>query len=116
MIKETWVGENPHEKGLVSHVFEMRRRLVTMQRTAREHFEKSQRKQKRLYDISSCKRRLQVGDKALVFLSIPGSKLEVYWQGLYRVTKVLNEGLNCELVTGKTHKQFRTYHINLLRK
>ena len=45
-----------------------------------------------------------------------GSKLEVSWQGPYRVTKVLNDGLNYEFDTGKAHKQHRTYHINLLSK
>ena len=29
---------------------------------------------------------------------------------------MLNDGLNYELDTGKTHKQHRTYHINLLSK
>ena len=52
----------------------------------------------------------------MVLLPTPGSKLEVSWQGPYRVTKVLNDGLNYELDTGKAHKQHRTYHINLLSK
>ena len=46
----------------------------------------------------------------------PGSKLEVKWQGPYPVTKVLDGGLNYEVDTGKTVKQHRVYHINLLRK
>ena len=57
-----------------------------------------------------------MGDEALVLLPTPGSKLEVSWQGPYTVTKELNDGLNYELHTGKTHKQRHTYHINLLSK
>ena len=59
---------------------------------------------------------MEVGDKALVLLPTSESKLEVCWQGLLKVTKVLTDGLNYELDTGKTHKQHRTYHINLLSK
>ena len=38
------------------------------------------------------------------------------WQGPYMVTKALADGLNYELDTSKSHKQHRTYHINLLNK
>ena len=85
-----------------------------MQKADQEHMAKTQRTQKRLYDVRSSKRRLEVGDKALVLLPTPGSKLEVCWQGPFKVTKVLKDGLNYELDTGKTHKQHRMYHINLL--
>ena len=95
----------------VAHVLEIRRRLAMMQQAVQ-----SQEEQKRLYDIYSSRRRFEVGDKALVLLTTPGSKLEVSWQGPYIVTKVLNDGLNYELDTGKAHKQHRTYHINLLSK
>ena len=53
---------------------------------------------------------------ALVLLPTPGSKLEMKWQGPYTVTRALEDGLNYELDTGKTCKQHRTYHINLLSK
>ena len=52
----------------------------------------------------------------MVLLPTPGSKLEVHWQGPNTFTKVLNDGLNYKLDTGKTHKQHRVYHINLLSK
>ena len=86
-----------------------------MQKAVQEHMTKTQRTQKHLYDVHSSKRRLEVGDKALVLLP-PGSKLEVCWQGPFKVTKVLNDGLNYELDTGKTHKQHGMFHINLLSK
>ena len=116
VIKETWLEKHPSKESLVSHVLEIRRRLAMMQKAVQEHTTKMQRTQKRLYDVHSSKRRLEVGDKALVLLPTPGSKLEVCWQGPFKVTKVLNDGLNYELDTGKTHKQHRTYHINLLSK
>ena len=102
VIKETWPQKQPSEKSLMSHVLEIRRRLATMQQAVQEHMKSTQETQKRLYDIHSSRRRLQVGDEALVLLPTPGSKLEVSWQGPYTVTKELNDGLNYKLHTGKT--------------
>lgn len=87
-----------------------------MQQVAQENLKQAQGKQKRLYDIHSSKRRLEVGDKALVLLPTPGSKLEMRWQGPFTVTRALEDGLNYELDTGKMYKQHRTYLINLLSK
>ena len=53
---------------------------------------------------------------ALVLLPTPGSKLEMKWQKPFTVTRALEDGLNYELDAGKTCKQHRTYHINLLSK
>ncbi|RUA04547.1 MAG: hypothetical protein DSY43_06070 [Gammaproteobacteria bacterium] len=116
VIKETWLERQPPNDNLLSHVLEIRKRLTTMQQVVQENMEKAQGKQKHLYDTHSCRRRLDVGDKALVLLPTPGSKLEVKWQGPFTVTKVFDDGLNYELDTGKTRKQHRTYHINLLNK
>ena len=116
VIKETWLEKEPSEKSIVSHVLEIRRRLTTMQQTVQEHMKSTQETHKSLCDVQSSRRRLEVGEKALVLLPTPESKLEVSWQGPYTVTKVLNDGLNYELDTGTTHKQCRTYRLNLLSK
>ena len=116
VIKETWSEGSSSGDNLITHVLEIRRRLATMQQVVRENLKEAQGKQKRLYDVHSSKRRLEVGDKALVLLPTPGSKLEMKWQGPFKVTRVLEDGLNYELDTGKIYKQHRTYHINLLSK
>ena len=72
-----------------------------MQRTAREHLEKSQRTLKRLYDNSSSKRHLQVGDEALVLPPTPASKLEVCWTG------------STTIDTGKNHSFVHTTSSSL---
>ena len=100
----------------MSHVLEIRRRLAMMQRLVQDRMKKVQGTQKRLHDVHSSTRSLQVGDKELVLLSTPGSKLEVHWQGPFKVTKVFNDGLHYGIDTGKSHKQHRVYHINLLSK
>ena len=87
-----------------------------MQQVVQGNVKIAQDKQKRLYDIYNSKRRLEVGHKALVLLPTPGSKLEMRWQGPFKVTRALEGGLNYELDRGKMYKQHRTYHINLLSK
>ena len=79
-IKETLLEGLSSEVNLITHVLEIRRRLATMQQVVQEHPKKAQSKQKRLLDIHNSRRRLEVGDKALVLLPTPGSKLEMKWQ------------------------------------
>ncbi|CAB4001952.1 Retrovirus-related Pol poly from transposon [Paramuricea clavata] len=115
LIKETWVRKESLPKDAISYVLEVRRRLSQMQSIVHENTKKSQAKQKKLYDQKSSHRKFQIGDKVLVLLPTPGSKLESKWQGPYTVTNVCTNGLNYELDREKGRKQKRTYHINLLK-
>ena len=116
IVNESWVEKRPTEGNIVSHVLEIRRRLATMQEIVKKNLKRAQSKQKRVYDAQSSHRRLEVSDKALVLLPSLGDKLEMRWEGPYKVTKVLKGGLNYELDTGKVRKHHRTYDINLLSK
>ena len=116
VIKETWLEDRPDKSNLTSYVLEMRKKLATMQEVVQKNLEKTQAKQKQMYDKHSTKRKFDVGDKVLVLLPTPGSKLEEKWQGPYTITKELIDGLNYELDTGKSVKRYRVYHVNLLRK
>ena len=115
LIKETWVGKDSLPKDVLSYVLKARRRLSQMRNIVHENIQKSQAKQKRFYDQKSSHRKFQIGDKVLVLLPTPGSKLESKWQGPYTVTNVFHNGLNYELDREKGRKQKRTYHINLLK-
>ena len=77
VIKETWLEGPSSEENLITHVLEIRRRLPTMQQVVQENLKQAQGKQKRWYDSHSSERRLEAGDKALVLLPTPGSKLEM---------------------------------------
>ena len=95
VIKESWLGkEIKSERNLVSHVLEIRKRLAMMQRLVQDRMKRVQGTQNRRHGVHSFKRGLKVGYKALVLLPTPGSKLEVHWQGPFKVTKVFNDGLH----------------------
>lgn len=53
VVKESWLEKKPVEDNLISHVLEIRRRLATMQQVVKWSLERTQGKQKRLYDIQS---------------------------------------------------------------
>lgn len=116
VVKEFWLGKTSSEENLVTHVIGIRKRMAGMRELVRKNVEKAQAKQKCLYDKKSSKRSFKVGDKVLVLLPTPGSKLETKWFGPYVVTQVKNNGRSYELDVGKTKKQRRTYNINLLSR
>lgn len=116
IIKENWLDENLPQQNLVSDVLEVRRRMVSMQKNVEENLKVSQAKQKRLYDLKSTSRRFAVGDKVLVLLPTPGSKLETKWHGPFVITKVRDDGRSYEVDTNSRKKRHRTYYINLLKK
>ena len=86
-----------------------------MQEIVHENLKGTQEKQKKLYDQRSSRRFFNVGDKVLILLPTPGSKLEVKWQEPFTVSKVLENGLNYEVDRGKGKNHKRVYHINLLK-
>lgn len=116
IIKESWLEEKPSEQNVVSHVLEIRKRMMKMQKSVAENLRTSQTKQKRLYDRKSSTRRFEEGDKVLVLLPTPGSKLETKWHGPYEITKVKDDGRSYEVDTRNKKKRHRTYYINLLKK
>jgi hypothetical protein len=113
IVKHAWGSAKVSED--LNYVLETRKRLRHMQEIVYENLKGMQEKQKKLYDRQSSRRLFGVGDKVLVLLSTPGSKLEMKWQGPFIVTKVFENGLNYEVDRGKGDKQKRVYHINLLK-
>ena len=113
-VKHAWVSSKI-SKDYLDYVLETRKRLTQMQEIVHENLKGTQEKQKKLYDRQSSRRLLGLGDKVLVLLPTPGSKLEMKWQGPFIVSKVFENGLNYEVDRGKGDKQKRVYHINLLK-
>ena len=83
VVKESWLEKKPTEGNLISHVLEIRRRLATMQQIVKTNLEHTQRKQKHLYYAHSSRRRLEVGDKALVLIQREGPSLSCKFEGPY---------------------------------
>jgi hypothetical protein len=99
-VKHAWVSSKI-SKDYLDYVLETRKRLTQMQEIVHENLKGTQEKQKKLYDRQSSRRLLGLGDKVLVLLPTPGSKLEMKWQGPFIVSKVFENGLNYEVDRGR---------------
>jgi len=65
VVRESWSEKEPVGNNLI-HVLEVRRRLATMQQVVKATLERTQGKQKRLYDIQRSQQKLEVGLKNCV--------------------------------------------------
>lgn len=104
IVKNAWLS--PKIPGdYLNYVLETRNRLTQMQEIVHENLERTQGRQKKVYNRQSSRRSFVVGDKVLVLLPTPGSKLEMKWQGPFVVSKVFENGLNYEVDRGKGDKK-----------
>ena len=78
---------------------------------ALEELQRSQSKNKRLYDRGAKRRAFQVGDKLLILLSTDNDKLLLQWRGPFVVERCGN-GNNYGI---KVNKRIKTYHINMFK-
>ena len=81
---------------------------------AKENLKEFQATMKVWYDKQTRKRSLEVGDKILALLQIPGSPLQARYSGLFVVDKKLNE-VNYFINTLECCKQQCLCHINMLK-
>ena len=114
-LKECWTTETvptDEEKEIGQQLLDMRQRLEETCRIARENLKKSQATSKRYFDKRTKMRRLQPGDKVIIFLPDSPRKLTMSWQGPYTVECRLGTYTYKINVKGRS----KAHHINLLRK
>ena len=114
ILKALWTDEETDEevKTTYEYVTDLRNRLETVGRLARENLTIAQSRQAEYYDKKTKPRQFEVNDKVLLLLPEAHNKLQMRWKGPYIVTEKLS-GLNYRIQTGKKEKIF---HINLLKK
>ncbi|XP_040209391.1 uncharacterized protein LOC120940531 [Rana temporaria] len=86
LVKETWESESSPHKTVVEHISQMRERVAKVMPMVREHMQKAQDAQRRVYNRSAKVRQLQVGDRVNYKVHQPGKR-----------------------------KPYQIYHINLLK-
>ena len=87
ILKELWTEEVdvPEVTTSYQYVLELRERLDTTMKMAREELRKNQVRNNRLYDRKAKKRVFRVGDKVLILLPTNNNKLLMQWRGPYTV-------------------------------
>ena len=109
-----WAHRLPPELPLSTYeyVVDLKDRLEETCKLARNELEKSQCRQKRLYDTKAKDRSFKPGDEVLLLLPTDQNKLLLQWQGPYKVLERVRPGdYRIQMPT-----RVRTIHANLLKK
>ena len=113
ILKELWTKETdvPKVETSYQYVLELKERLDDTMKIALEELERSQSKNKRLYDRGAERRAFQVGDKVLILLPTDNNKLLLQWRGPFVVERCGN-GNNYGV---EVNKRIKTYHVHMLK-
>ena len=87
VLKESWTECSAKETPVIAHVVEMRDRVEEMSKLVKKNVERTQQKQKAVYDRRARPRSLEVGDDVLVLLPMQRNRLKLEWAGPYTVTQ-----------------------------
>lgn len=114
ILKALWTDEKTDDevKTTYTYVTDLRNRLETIGKIARENLTIAQSRQAEYYNKHTKPREFEVNDKVLLLLPEAHNKLQMKWKGPFVVTAKLG-GLNYKVQTGKREKIF---HVNLLKK
>ena len=115
VLKESWTKCSSEETPVIAHVVEMRNRLEEMRELVKKNVERTQQKQKAIYDRRAKLRSLEVGDDVLVLLPMRRNRLKLEWVGPYTVTQKVTS-VDYKVETPGRHRGSKIYHINLLKK
>jgi len=87
ILKELWTKEisDPEIKSTYQFVIDLRDKLESTCKLAKENLKLASSKYKVLYDRTAKVRNLKVGDKVLVFLPTDKNKLLMQWKGPFPI-------------------------------
>lgn len=98
ILKEAWVGYEGEKENVNIHVLEMRRCLEEMSEL-----------------VKFKPQDLKVGDEVPILEPARRSKLQLKWNGPYKVMRRVSE-VDYEVQTPGRRREKKVYHVNLLKK
>nr|XP_006012602.1 PREDICTED: uncharacterized protein LOC102366250 [Latimeria chalumnae] len=114
VAKETWEEQTGGNKNIIEHVVKMRERIEAVTPIVKAHIGKTQTAQKASYNRQAVVRKFQPGDRVMILLSTPGSKLFAKWQGPFEVIEAVDP-VNYKIKQPGRRRTEQIYHINLLK-
>ena len=116
VMRQSWISDDPITKykkiSTVQYIEQLRQRINKALTVAKANNVSAQARSKTQYDRHSSLRKLEIGELVLLLLPTSSSKMEVTWQGPFRLVGKRPNG-NYDIMIGNRKA---TYHINLLRK
>ncbi|XP_075779924.1 uncharacterized protein LOC142827821 [Pelodiscus sinensis] len=114
IIRENWEEQGTRVQGSVQYVLNLREKLHRLGEFAKENLEQAQAKQARYYNQGAQLRVFDPGQRVLVLLPTPGSKLLAKWQGPFEILRRVGD-VDYEVKVSGRKNDTRIYHINLLK-
>ncbi|XP_075762946.1 uncharacterized protein LOC142819454 [Pelodiscus sinensis] len=114
VIRERWEDQETRVRGSVQYILDLRQRLRSLAEVARDNLESAQEVQARYYNRGARLRVFEPGQRVLLLLPTPGSKLVAKWQGPFEVVRRIGEVDYEVKLTGRAEGT-KVYHVNLLK-
>lgn len=112
LLRDLWTREEQEEVRLTSeYVFELRNKIAETCEYAHENLAKAAERHKEVFDRKTANRVFEPDDEVLLLLPEKRNKLQVAWQGPYKVLERVGQCDYRISVGGKP----KLYHANLLK-
>uniref|UniRef100_K7EX43 Gypsy retrotransposon integrase-like protein 1 n=1 Tax=Pelodiscus sinensis TaxID=13735 RepID=K7EX43_PELSI len=115
LVREAWEEQDSRVKGTVPYILDLQKRLRTVGELAKENLLQAQNRQAQYYNRGAKSRTFQPGDRVLLLLPTPDSKLLAKWQGPFEVIRQVGP-VDYEIRLSGKRKDKQIYHVNLLKK
>lgn len=114
IAKETWEEQKSKGKNVVEYVIKLQDRIEKVTPIVQEHLRQAQTRQATNYNKTAKPRSFNPGDRVMVLVPTPESKLFTHWQGPYEVIEAVGP-VNYKISQPNKRKPEQLYHINLLK-
>lgn len=114
IAKESWEEQKVPGKNIVEHVLQMKDRIEKVTPIVQAHLKMAQARQAEHYNRTAKRRTFNPGDRVMVLVPVPESKLFTHWQGPYEVIEAVGP-VNYKISQPDRRKTEQIYHINLLK-
>ena len=115
LAKEAWESQPSPHRTTLDHVEHMRDRMAQVWPIVRDHLQRAQQAQARVYDRGAQLRVFHPGDLVLVLVPTVECKFLAKWQGPYEVVERLGE-VNYRVRQPGRRKPTQIYHVNILKQ
>nr|XP_048688258.1 uncharacterized protein LOC125627788 isoform X2 [Caretta caretta] len=115
LVKQQWERFTPFPgTNILDSVTNLQNTLRTSLALAKENLQDTQKKQKAWYDKHARERSFEVGDQVMVLKALQAHKMEVSWEGPFKVQERLGT-VNYLIAFPISNQKPKVYHINSLK-
>lgn len=114
LLRETWEAKGS-DPSVVKYILDLLERFRSTREMAEVNMREAQIRAKRYHDRNACVREYREGDQVLLLRPSRQNKLQVQWEGPFKVTQKLSD-TNYAIETKGRRKDIRIYHCNLMKR